>query len=246
MTTKAYHRFSQRIAYYNSDVELVEVLVGQFVQMPNTNDNIAVSLGCDAGRYPNLARRVNVRDSRKIVGGHLKATLHASFIKDLFEDFSEFIADTMTKAAQAGIDPARFVGEIKLDIHAAEILGTGGWDAAVKLVSDAIFRKLENERNTKDLIRKASARLGLALETGIVEAAMPFLDARHILVHRDGTADELYRRDYPQIALRKGKIVVNFDFVLSARAAVDALARHIDDRIIHANLVRNQDMHGRQ
>ncbi len=75
---------------------------------------------------------------------------------------------------------------------------------------------------------------------------MPFLDARHILVHRDGTADELYRRDYPQIALRKGKIVVNFDFVLSARAAVDALARHIDDRIIHANLVRNQDMHGRQ
>ncbi|WP_380785641.1 hypothetical protein [Sphingomonas sp. R86521] len=246
MATKAYHRFSNRIAYYNSDIELCDALVEKFITIPNSEDSVAVALGSDEQRYPHLSRRVNVRDSRNIVGQHLKATLHAAFIKDLFEDFSEFISGTMTKAALAGIDPARFVGEIKLDLHASEILAAGNWDAAVRLVSDAIFRKLENERNTKDLLKKASARLGLDLDATLVAGAMPYLDARHILVHRDGKADPLYRSDYPLIPLRNDKIVVNRDFVESARNAVDALARHIDDRIIQANLVRNQDMSGQQ
>lgn len=244
MTTKAYHRFSNRIAYYNSDIELCDALVERFFRLPHSDENLAVSLGADAERYPLLSRRVNTRTSKNICGNHLKATLHAAFIKDLFEDFSAFISDTMTKAAMAGIDPARFVGEIKLDLHAAEILATGNWEATVRLVSDAIFRKLENERNTKELLRKASARLGLALDQAILDAAMPFLDARHILVHRDGRADDQYRHDYPQVVLRNGKIQTNYQFVIGARNAIDALARHIDERIIHANLVRNQDLVG--
>lgn len=150
----------------------------------------------------------------------------------------------MTKAAMAGIDPARFVGEIKLDLHAAEILAAGNWDATVRLVSDAIFRKLENERNTRELLRKASARLGLAINQATLVAAMPYLDARHILVHRDGKVDDQYCLDYPQVALRDGKIQTNYQFVIAARNAIDALARHIDDRIIQANLVRNQDLVG--
>jgi len=244
--TKAYHRFLNRIAYYNTDIELCELLVGRFFQTPHSDENLAVALGSTADIHPSLSRRVNSRNSKNICGNHLKSTLYAAFIKDLFEDFSAFISDTMTKAALAGIDPARFVGEIRLDLHAADILATGNWDAAVRLVSDAIFRKLENERNTKELLRKASARLGLALDQNVLNGAMPYLDARHILVHRDGRVDDLYVADYPQIQVREGKIATNYQFVGDARRAVDALARHIDERVIAANLVRNQDMSGRR
>lgn len=244
MPTKAFQRFANRIAYYNSDIELCDALVRAFTRLPHSEDNLAVALGADALRYPVLATRLNNRNSKGICGSHLKSTLYAAYVKDLFEDFSAFISDTMTKAALAGIDPARFVGEIKLDLHASEILAAGNWDAAVRLVSDAIFRKLENERNTKDLLRKASARLGLQLDQNILTAAMPYLDARHILVHRDGKTDDLYCHDYPQIQLRSGKIVTDYTFVIAARDAVNALARHIDDSIIQANLVRNQDLAG--
>ncbi len=116
----------------------------------------------------------------------------------------------MTKAALKGIDPARFVGEVRLDIHAAEFLAAGNWDAAVALVSNAIFRKLENERNTKDLVRKASVRLGLQIDQGKLDAAMPYLDARHMLVHRDGKTDEQYRRDYPGIPLDGEKLIIDY------------------------------------
>lgn len=246
MPTKAYNRFANRIAYYDTDIELCDLLVSGFFRTPHSQENLAVALGSAADRYPNLARRINTRTSKSICGNHLKATLHGAFIKDLFEDFSAFISDTMTKAALAGIDPARFVGEIKLDLHAADILATGNWDSAVRLVSDAIFRRLENERNTKELLRKASARLGLAIDQNVLDTAMPYLDARHILVHRDGRVDALYIADYPQIAIREGKLVTNSEFVRDARRTVDALAKHIDDRVIAANLVRNQDMGGRR
>jgi hypothetical protein len=181
-----------------------------------------------------------------IVGRHLVRTLHTSFVKDLFEDFSEFLSTSLVRAAQRGIDPARFVGDVKLELSAAEILKAGGWDAAVQMISDAIFRKLENERNTKDLIRKASVRLGLALNPAVLEVAMPYLDARHILVHRDGKTDDLYRRDYPAIELDRDRIQINFAFVSAARERVTALVRHMDEQIILAGLVRPQDMIGQR
>ncbi len=246
MPTKAYHRFSQRVDSYNTDLELSDVIVRRFLAQTNSDETIAEALNSTNDRHPFLGRRQNNRQSRMIVGRHLVRTLHTAFIKDLFEDFSEFLSTTLVRAAQRGIDPARFVGDVKLDLSAATILRTGNWDAAVQEISDAIFRKLENERNTKELIRKASVRLGLALNAQVVDAAMPYLDARHILVHRDGKSDETYRNDYPAIELDNDRILVNFAFVSSARERVTALVHHIDNQIIAMGLVRRQDMVGQQ
>jgi len=246
MATKAYHRFIQRIEYYGADLELCDLLVRRFFAVPNSQATLAEALDSANDRHPYLGRRVNAQRSRLICGNHLKHTLHVAFIKDLFEDFSAFLAETMTKAALRGIDPGRFVGDVRLDIHASEILAAGNWDAAVRLVSDAIFRKLENERNSRDLIRKASVRLGLQIDQAALDAAMPYLDARHILVHRDGVTDEQYRHDYPQIGLGGMKLVVDYPFVSEAKRTVTALALDIDDKIVAADLVRRQDLSGQR
>lgn len=244
MVTKAIRRFEQRVDYYGTDLELCDLLVRAFARRANSEDNLAVDLGSDADRHPILGRRRNTRASRGICGNHLKSTLAIAFIKDLYEDFSEYLATIMTNAAMKGINPARFVGNVKLDLHATDILSAGNWDGAVRAISDAIFRKLENERNTRDLVRKASERLGLNVEQAVLDAAMPYLDARHILVHRDGKTDEKYRNDYPTIPLRNDKLVVDFALVSNAKIAVSALAREIDDKLIAADLVRAKDLDG--
>lgn len=246
MATKALRRFEQRIDSYNTDLELCDLLVRQLFAKQNSVENLAVALGGTAERYPYIGRRSNNKQSRDVCGAHLKHTLLTAFVKDVFEDFSAFIAETMTKAALKGVNPQRFVGDVKLDLSAAEILGSGSWDSAVRLVSDSIFRKLENERKTRDLIQKASVRLGLNVDNGILNDAMPYLDARHILVHRDGKADELYTRDYPGIALRNEKIVVDYNFASQTRTTVRALAQHLDELIIAADLVRPQDLSGQR
>lgn len=244
MPTKAFRRFEQRADSYGADLELCDLLVRSFIGRANSASNLAIDLGADAARYPFLARRTNTLASRRICGNHLKSTLYTAFVKDLYEDFSEYLATIMANAAIKGVNPARFVGNIKLDLHATDILSAGSWDGAVRTISDSIFRKLENERNTRDLIRKASDRLGLNIDQALLDAAMPYLDARHMLVHRDGKTDEQYRNDYPAITLREQKIVVDFGFVSAAKTVISGLAKEIDEKLIAADLVRRQDLDG--
>ncbi|WP_156399299.1 hypothetical protein [Methylobacterium sp. Leaf466] len=244
MATKAHHRFVQRIETYNNDLELCDLLVRQFLAMPNSNTTVAALLSSTPQRHAHLGRTTNTKKSREVLGNHLKTTIHGSFIKDIFEDFSAFLSDTMTRAAMKGIDPDRFIGNVKIEIHVADLLKTGNWDDAVKMISDALFRKLENERNTRDLITKASIRLDLQLNAATLDAAMPYLDARHMLVHQDGKADDKYRRDYVAVPLRNNKIMLDDAFVVEARRTVMELAAHFDQCVIQANLVRPQDMHG--
>ncbi|MBP2237084.1 hypothetical protein J2Z31_003598 [Sinorhizobium kostiense] len=72
---------------------------------------------------------------------------------------------------------------------------------------------------------------------------MPDLDARHILVHRDGKADAVYREAYPDVALEnQGKIKLDFMFVNSARTSVCEPANQSDQQIIATNVVAQNDV----
>ncbi|MEM6890236.1 MAG: hypothetical protein AAF636_19190 [Pseudomonadota bacterium] len=244
MKTKAFQRFIQRIGYYDSDIELCDLLVKSYLIGPNSDENIAVALNATAESHPVLAGRPNKRASRNTTGYHLKSTVAAAYIKDLFEDFSEYISEVMTKAAIKGINPAQFIGDVKIEIQARDILSYGTWDQVVSHISSEIFRKLENERNTRQLIRKASRRLGLNVDNALLDAAMPYLDARHIFVHRDGKTDQKYRDSYPDVRLRKEKIVTDLTFAKDAKTAVKALGSDIDAKIIAADLIRQQDLSG--
>ncbi|MNT11957.1 hypothetical protein D3C72_1468640 [compost metagenome] len=246
MPTKALNRFIDRVVSYESDLELSDVLIRNFLDRQNSQDSIAVAVGVDVTRYPRLANRVNTRNSRNIVGLHLKRTLYIGFVKELYEDFADYLSTSLARAALAGVDPSRFVGEVKLDLHATEIIGAGSWDAVVKLMSEKIFRALENERSTITLIDKIGKRLGLRLEKNIVDAAIPYLDARHILVHRDGLVDDIYRNKYPDVALDGDRIVLNHVVVGTAKQTIRALAEHIDQKLLDQGLVRNRDIAGQR
>lgn len=236
MKTKALQRFESRIDAFNTDLELVDVLVRSFLRQKNSTQSIAASLSKQPEKYPNIDKRKNNKTSRNITGLHLRKTIHISYIKEIYEDFYEFLSTSLSNASETGINPQRFIGDAKIDISAKEILTMTSIQEATKYISDKIFRTLENERDTKKLIDKFSNRLGLAVNSKLLADAMPYLNARHIFVHRDGKPDAKYKKSYPNISVTKGAIDTNYQFVMDARAAILALAKNIDDEIIAKNL----------
>lgn len=243
MTTKAYHRFKQRCDYYDSDLELCDLLVSSFRNIPDSNQMLATALGSNSADHPYLGRRRNTQNSRNVMGGHFRRTFYGSFIKDIYEDFEEFVSETMTRAAQKGVDPSRFLGDVKPTVDAKTLLSAGNWDSVVRIISNDIFRKLENERSTIKVVKGLTTRLNFDLPDLIIDTAMAYLDARHMLVHQDGRADAEYRQKYPHITVDNGKISLTRLFATNAKSAVDDLAKAIDDQIIANNLVRPEDMH---
>ncbi|QND46981.1 hypothetical protein HB780_14685 [Rhizobium lusitanum] len=233
MRTKPYQRFIARVADYEADIELSDVLVTTFIsKVKNSNHNIATHMGLSNQLYPKLASRINSHQSRKIVGIHLQKALYGSFMKDLYEDFSEFLQETIKAAAMKGIDYPRLLSGSSVDMKMIDVLKAGSWDALLIKVSENVFRSLENERSTIKLIEKFNIKLDLKIQQNFVDEAMPYLEARHIIVHRDGKADAKYIADYAAIALDpKGKIKLDFAFVTLARTKVCELARHINERV---------------
>lgn len=87
MKTRSFQRFIDRIADYQSDLELANVLIRKFITRPSSPETIAAALGASVASHIKLNSRTNNENSRKIVGLHLKKTLYAAFVKDLYEDF---------------------------------------------------------------------------------------------------------------------------------------------------------------
>lgn len=244
MKTKNYQRFISRIGNYESDLELSNVLISNFItKTPNSENTLAQEMGANSATHLKLAGCVNTKQSRKVIGLHLKRTLYSSFLKDLYEDFTDFLKATLESAARIDPQPERFIGNSKINMGIVDTLKLGSWAAFLGKVSEDIFRSLENERSTIALVNKLNERLGLEVPGLAISAAMPYLDARHIFVHRDGKADNVYKDAHQHVVLdAQGKIKLDFIFVNAARLAVCELAKEIDQQIIATNLTAPNDV----
>lgn len=121
-------------------------------------------------------------------------------------------------------------------MNANDILSLDSKEDIVARIMHDIFRKLENKRDTLLLIRELNERLGLDIDQGIVEKAMPYLDARHKFVHTDGLVDETYRRQYPNIKLDDyGYIKLNHTIMRSAFLSIKSLADEFEKKMTLKN-----------
>lgn len=239
MTSKFLQRFNDKVFYFKQDLELADMLVQIFIKGHPSQLNISAAYGNLPGRYSILEKRKNIKQSKMITGRHLNKTLYVSFVKDLYEEFSIYLTDIMKESAKNGIDPNRFVGDAKFEINAIDILKCRDWESTLSYISEKIFRSIEDERSTITLIRKISRRLGVQIDKEILDSAMPYLDSRHIFVHRDGICDEIFMNKYPEIRVDvDSKIVTDFEFVTNAELHVSRLAKKFDDQITELNLVK--------
>lgn len=237
--TKYLHRFLNRADHFVADIELIDVFAiaaADGILSQNTGTHLFDSI--DSTQHPTLARRKNNDHNRRLAVRHLKASLCSGFIKDLYEDFNEYMQDILEAAARNGINPSRLVGSHKVNMEANDLLAAGNWDNVVHMIARSIFRKLEDERNTKSLIQSMDAKLGLGIDPSILDAALPYFELRHLLVHHDGVADADFCMRFPLFGVSSGKkISVEFTITSSARSAVIALVKHFDSKVMQNQLI---------
>lgn len=239
MNTKFYHRFLNRSAHFEADIELVDVFK-LAVSRATLHSPGATFMFDDIAevQHPRLANRPNSSAGRYAAVAHLRATLSAAFIKDIYEDAILYFSEVLEAAAKRGLDPARLVGEHQTPFKANDLLSAGSWDNVVRLVSNSIFRALENEKNTRKLLEKLDVKLNLGIDPSKILAAMPYFEMRHLLVHANGIADQAFCKAYPdhnEVIGRKIKLPI--DRIRQAKTAIVELIEEFDRKLIQNGLV---------
>ena len=242
MKTKSLLRFFNRADHFQADIEIADIFA-LAVSKGALKSAVSLFEHCDSAKHPTIAKRKVTDHNRMMASRHLGKTLCAAYIKDLYEDFSRYLAEIVESSAKKGLGADRIIGDHKFTIEANELLKLGSWDAVIGFVSATLFRRIENEKSTIKLISAIDAKLDLKLDAAIRDAALPFLDLRHLLVHRDGVPDKEYCDKYQALGFTIGeRVALSFKLVSDAKATIHALARHVDHKVVDLKLVSEGEL----
>lgn len=108
MASKGYRRFKNRLEYFRTDSEMAEILVLNKELLKGVD---FIFKKVEPDKYPLLANRTNNANSRGLVVKHLRKTIYVAFIKDMYEEVTEYIRYILQEGVMNGADPNRLVGE---------------------------------------------------------------------------------------------------------------------------------------
>ena len=172
MKSKGYKKFENRMNYFRTDVELVDVL--------SKNKEAIKGIGIifkkvTEDHHPLLYARQATTGSRKIVMSHLKKTVYVSFFKDMYEEVTEYIRYILYQASLQGATANRIIGEHTFKMGANDILSLATKNEIIKAVIDQVFQQLESERSTIELFQKTKNKLGLNIQQNLIDDAVPYM-----------------------------------------------------------------------
>ncbi|MDQ5951337.1 MAG: hypothetical protein QG639_614 [Patescibacteria group bacterium] len=239
MRSKAFHAFEQKLIYFEDDLELVDVLRTSILNGELTDaGSSSVLKNVDGMKHSHIGRRKNSDGSRELIINHLRTTLYSAYVKDLYEELTEYLRTILEQASENGIDAGRVIGEHSFKIDAKTVLEAGNWNNITKLVADSIFQSLESEKSTLKLIEKISNKLALGVNKAHIEDVLPYLEVRHFLVHTDGKVSASFKKSYPHIKLNaRGKVILGFDFVKELKTKVTVLLSEFDKKVIDNRVI---------
>lgn len=240
--SKAYHSFEQKLSYFDDDIELVDVLRRSVLSGDLTDPASAnVLKHVDPARHTHIARRQNADGSRTLVVNHLRATVYSSYVKDVYEEVTQYLRTILAQSSKNGFNSGRLIGEHSFKVEAKTILDLGSWDKVCQMVAESVFQSLEAERSTLRLLEKMASKLALTIPTPLINAALPYLEVRHFLVHTDGKVSQEYMDAYPQIQTQDGYIALSYTFISNLRESVKSLIAEYDREVIARDLLRAED-----
>lgn len=231
------------MAYFNDDIELIDVLrtavIDGDLTDPNTNRLLK---HVDPDRHQHIARRQNSDGSRRNTINHLRSTIYSSYVKDLYEEATEYFRTILTKASLNGFNSGRVVGEHSFKMDASKVLSLGTWDKVCEEVTASVFQSLEAERSTLTLLQKVATKLALNVEQNLIQSALPYLELRHALVHTDGRLSQEYVAQHPHIPRKaNGSVNLTYTLITNARRHICALISAYDDEVVRTNLLAADD-----
>ena len=241
MKSKGYLRFCNRLQYFLADNEMINILLENKELLAGDD---AIFKGVTKEDSPILSSYANTSHCRKITICHLRKTLLVSFIKEQYEEVTEYLRYILFHAAKNGAPTQRLIGENnKINLDANFILSAPNHDALRKAVTEHIFQQLENEKSTLDLIKKINNKLGLNIPEKVIKEALPYLLIRHIFVHSDGKPDKDFKEKYPQFKLDEKKKINLLKLPINdIKDKVKKLIRMIDEKMLEKNFFPNNEI----
>lgn len=236
-------RFLNRAACFDEDLELVSV-IGRAVKdgdlSPQKDGGLFIHV--DESEHPRLTKtKVNDNNREKVIG-HLRQTMFAAQVKDLYEDFVDYLAEISRSVMRKGVTSDAVRGDFKLQLAASTILECGSWEAVLGAVNRALDDRLK-ALGTHKTVEFLDKRIGLGLDASLVEVAFRYLDLRHLLVHEDGRADERFCSSHPDFLATPGRTIkLDAAVAREARQAITALVEHVDARAVSAEVLCLDDM----
>lgn len=204
MHTVCFQSFKTRIAYFDDDIELIDILRDAMLGDDLVEDGSKFVLkGLDPKSHPHLSRRKNSKGSRELLANHIRKTVYSGYVKDVYEEVTEYLRKIIKLASEKGLNSSRFIGEHGFKVDAKNLLELGGWDKVLSMVTDTVFQALESEKSTLKLLEKTANKLALDVERNLIIAAQPYLEVRHFLVHSDGKVTEEFKAAHPHIKLSR-------------------------------------------
>jgi len=241
MKSKALVVFQNRAKHFEADLELIDLLT---IAIANGSLPSGAYLyeHCDGSRHPVLSKRRKTIGSRNAAIRHLSATVRASYIKDLYEDFCAYLTAIIRSAAAKGLSTDRLIGDHSFVIEAKDLLALKNWDSVLERLSSDLFRKIEEIRDTLKTIKAFCRKLDLQVEPQVVQSALAFFQMRHLLVHADGLVDKEFAGRFPSFGWTSGEyVILTPDLILDANRSVSALVLAIDTQVVAKKIIRAQD-----
>lgn len=222
------------------DCEMADIIVINKERIKGQNE---IFYGVNGNKHPIIEARQNCVQSRTIITKHLRNEIFVSFIKEMYEEVTEYFKYILLEGASNGANVNRLIGENKVNLKANDILSQKSQRDTKKFIMDIIFQQLENERSTVELIKKVDAKLGLKIKDSLIDEAMPYLLIRHIFVHSDGKPNSEFKQKYPNFKLnQKSRIDLNLDMVKMAYSKVESLLKDFDEKMIKANYIGRSEI----
>ena len=239
--SKAYITFKNRILHFDDDLDLIDILKERVKREDMNSEGTTLFMDQDNSRHSSVARYTVNDQNRQIVLYHLRSTVYAAYIKDLYEEVTSYFKSVVFEAYNnASIEPGRIVGEHKITMSSVEILEMLRNGTLAKHVIDSIFQALENEKSTLGLIDKCCKKIGLTIERQLIDDAVNLLEIRHKLVHTDGYADEAFRGNHPNLSYdAEGYIQISYQTIIDMKNAVFRLIEAVDNQALENHFLHS-------
>lgn len=164
MKSKGLLRFQNRLNWFDDDIEFADIITKNTLLL---KDDTVIFKGVSQESYPSLSRRSNNDNSRELVAKHLKKTVYVSYIKEIYEEVSEYLKYILCCGARSPIDYPRLIGGENLNIDANTLLSAGSYAKVQNIIMSRVFQSLDSKKSTLNTIKGIIAKLDLDIKSNL-------------------------------------------------------------------------------
>lgn len=203
---------------------------------------VGETLGTTNAKHPQLNEpNESIEISRIFATSRIKINEQA--IIELYAFFADYLSSVIRE--MEGVNPNRILGIVPPDsptnLSFKDVFTLGSYPAILDEIARRVFRSLENERSTPNLLKKFIKATKLNVPVNLRGDALVYLEIRHLIIHNNSKADDkfnsLNNRGLVSVNVSNKKVIINYKLSNAAIDAVTALCQSIDSELVRLGFI---------